>query len=117
MVDCERSRLAGRIADCGQRRDQFFRQLPRVLGFAIIGTIAGFLGLGEWAVAVTLLASCSTLMFLFLRLASAKCPWCERPFFFAIHAHPTVGGLLTRHTTLWEKQLQCASCGIEIATG
>jgi len=48
------------------------------------------------------------------RLLRAACPWCGRSFFFRTRASGTPPGRYLAITTLLEKELHCANCGVTL---
>jgi len=46
------------------------------------------------------------------RLLRATCPWCSRSFFLRTRASGTPLGKYLAFSTLLEKELRCANCGV-----
>ena len=112
-----RSGLEETIAACSRRRRAFFRYALPLFAIDFLAP----------AVAPALLDRNVLFMFLLLlllllplpiacvltwRLLRATCPWCSRSFFLRTRASGTPLGKYLAFSTLLEKELRCANCGV-----
>jgi hypothetical protein len=110
-----RSGLEETIAACSRRRRTFFRYaLPLfAIDFLAPAVVPALLDRNVMFMFLLLLLPLPIACVLTWRLLRAACPWCSRLFFLRTRASRTPLGKHLAISTLLEKELRCANCGVE----
>ena len=111
-----RNRFHESVAACSRRRCAFFRYaLPLfAVDFLAPAVAPAFIERSPLLAFLMLLPPLPIACVLTWRLLRAACPWCGRSFFLRTRASGAPLGRYLAISTLLEKELRCANCGVTL---